>query len=319
MEFQQLDVAPGAGAQISRRDSHSFVDHELALEGWDQTYRQLSAGRFSGRVETLGLGAMTLQREQVGCCVENQFSPPGDSVVIGFNLPGSVIYDAQLGPVADWQPLVVTSAREHRIFARGCFDVLMVSFPQEALPEGLHRPARLAADPQGNTAKWLLALMGSVKSGHASDSLLQMAPDLAADALSAWGDPAAAPGLSERRSMAAFDDILGAMGEVEPEAMTATRLSQKLGRPRAELRSACKTVTGLDLSQFLLARRLSDVHRALLRGQGAGVKVSDVAMDHGFLHWGRFAQAYRAMFAERPSETLQRRGPAVRGALPHFA
>ncbi|WP_236637969.1 helix-turn-helix domain-containing protein [Mangrovicoccus ximenensis] len=49
------------------------------------------------------------------------------------------------------------------------------------------------------------------------------------------------------------------------------------------------------------------------------MKVSDVAMDHGFLHWGRFSQAYRKMFGERPSDTLQGRGPAVLPAGPAYA
>ncbi|WP_172329949.1 AraC family transcriptional regulator [Mangrovicoccus sp. HB161399] len=319
MDMQQPAGAARRAARLSRRVSQSFLEHEQALDGWEQIYRQLSAGQFSGRVEALEIGGMCLQRERVECCVENQFRVPEGSVVIGFNLPGSDMYNSDLGPVAAWEPLVIESARDHRVYARGCFDVLMVSFPQDRLPEELRATARLADDPQGQTARWLLSLLGSVQSGHASDSLLQMAPDLVADALSFWGGTAAVPDLPARRSMALFDEILAAAETALPEALSVTGLAAALGRPRAELRAACRTVTGVDLAQFLQARRLSEVHRVLAAGTAQGTKVSDVAMDHGFLHWGRFSQAYRKMFGERPSDTLQRPGPALRAAGPLLA
>ncbi|WP_108257931.1 hypothetical protein [Mangrovicoccus ximenensis] len=234
MDMQQ-SAGPARGAvRLSRRITKSFLEHEHALDGWEQTYRQLSAGRFEGRVESLALGGMSLQRERVEASVENEFRVPGDTVVVGFNLPGSKMFNTDLGPLAPWEPLMFSAGRDHRAYAEGGFDALIVGLPRDRMPEGLRGTARLADDPQAQTAKWLLSLLGSVESGHASDSLLQMAPDLVADALSFWGDMAAAPELSARRSMALFDEMLAAADAALPEAVSVTGLSEILGRPRAE-------------------------------------------------------------------------------------
>jgi len=53
------------------------------------------------------------------------------------------------------------------------------------------------------------------------------------------------------------------------------------------------------------ARRLT-LARERLRRPGPQT-VSEVALDCGFWELGRFAQAYRAAYGERPSETLRRR------------
>jgi AraC-like DNA-binding protein len=44
--------------------------------------------------------------------------------------------------------------------------------------------------------------------------------------------------------------------------------------------------------------------------------VTEVALDYGFLHLGRFAEYYKNTFGELPSVTLHRRNLIV-GNLPH--
>jgi transcriptional regulator GlxA family with amidase domain len=57
-------------------------------------------------------------------------------------------------------------------------------------------------------------------------------------------------------------------------------------------------------SQYILARRLAAVNHDLHRSRSNGVRIAQIAMDHGFHHLGRFAGAYRAHFGELPSETI---------------
>lgn len=54
-------------------------------------------------------------------------------------------------------------------------------------------------------------------------------------------------------------------------------------------------------------RRLHAVRQALLAGarHGGTASVTEVALDHGFLHMGRFAAQYRALFGCAPSDTLR--------------
>jgi AraC-like DNA-binding protein len=57
--------------------------------------------------------------------------------------------------------------------------------------------------------------------------------------------------------------------------------------------------------QYLKDLRLAKAHERLIRG-GASVTVASIAMDCGFAHLGRFAEAYRARFGQAPSATLSR-------------
>jgi len=48
----------------------------------------------------------------------------------------------------------------------------------------------------------------------------------------------------------------------------------------------------------------------LLQSRRVPGMVTRVAIDNGFWHMGRFAVAYRALFGERPTDTLHRSGAA---------
>ena len=62
---------------------------------------------------------------------------------------------------------------------------------------------------------------------------------------------------------------------------------------------------GLTPMQFVASERLNAVRRVLMRSDPHEVTVTQVAVDHGFGHLGRFSIAYRSSFGERPSTTLR--------------
>ena len=61
---------------------------------------------------------------------------------------------------------------------------------------------------------------------------------------------------------------------------------------------------GISPIAFLRHKRLCDAHVSLASGRGH--TVTSVALDHGFINFGRFASYYRSLFDERPSQTLSR-------------
>jgi len=61
---------------------------------------------------------------------------------------------------------------------------------------------------------------------------------------------------------------------------------------------------GIGPRDYIRRRKLESVQRQLT-GPGAR-SVTEVALDHGFSHLGRFAQAYRQRFGELPSQTWKR-------------
>lgn len=76
--------------------------------------------------------------------------------------------------------------------------------------------------------------------------------------------------------------------------------------PSRTLLSAFQRFRDCSPMQYLRKVRLQLAHERL-QHPGCGTSVASVAMDCGFLHLGRFAQAYREQFGESPSATLQSR------------
>jgi AraC-like DNA-binding protein len=61
---------------------------------------------------------------------------------------------------------------------------------------------------------------------------------------------------------------------------------------------------GLSPRDYIRQRRLERVHEVLQLARTRSV--TEVALDHGFLHLGRFSDAYRKRFGELPSQTRRR-------------
>ncbi|MDH5426687.1 MAG: helix-turn-helix domain-containing protein [Nitrospirota bacterium] len=59
-------------------------------------------------------------------------------------------------------------------------------------------------------------------------------------------------------------------------------------------------------SGYILARRLENVRRALSSGKWVERTVTDIAMDHGFNHLGRFSAEYHRQFGVYPSHVRKK-------------
>jgi AraC-like DNA-binding protein len=79
-----------------------------------------------------------------------------------------------------------------------------------------------------------------------------------------------------------------------------------VGAAERTLRVACEEHLGMGPIRYLALRRMHLVRRALLQANPWRTTVTRIATDHGFWEMGRFSGAYRALFGETPSATLQR-------------
>jgi AraC family ethanolamine operon transcriptional activator len=64
---------------------------------------------------------------------------------------------------------------------------------------------------------------------------------------------------------------------------------------------------GVPPKQYLLARRLHEVRKALIQPLDSKTEINVIANRMGFTHMGNFAALYRRQFGELPSETLKNR------------
>jgi AraC-like DNA-binding protein len=87
------------------------------------------------------------------------------------------------------------------------------------------------------------------------------------------------------------------------------RMSEiNLGASARSLRQACQEILGVSPLQYVMLRRMQVVRRALLNGDPAVDRVTDIATESGFWELGQFSVNYRRLFGESPSATLKGHG-----------
>jgi AraC-like DNA-binding protein len=109
-------------------------------------------------------------------------------------------------------------------------------------------------------------------------------------------------GRHQTYTMLRFEEILA---ENLSHAPSMSELCGRVGVSERTLRSCCAEFLGMSPIRYVLLRRLREVHSALRDADPDTVNVAEVAHRFGFAQFGRFARAYRAIFGETPSTTLQ--------------
>jgi AraC-like DNA-binding protein len=83
-------------------------------------------------------------------------------------------------------------------------------------------------------------------------------------------------------------------------------LCATIGVSDRTLRACCQEHLGMGPRRYLALRRMHLARRALRHGVPAVTTVTEIAAQHGFWQFGRFAGEYHHLFGEFPSATLAR-------------
>lgn len=98
------------------------------------------------------------------------------------------------------------------------------------------------------------------------------------------------------------------------EPITIGRLCSVAQAGERSLQLSFQAHRGMSPMRFVCERRLAAAHRRIVNA-GAADEITAIATGLGFTHLGRFAMAYREVYGESPSRTLQRgRTKAARAA-----
>jgi AraC family ethanolamine operon transcriptional activator len=81
---------------------------------------------------------------------------------------------------------------------------------------------------------------------------------------------------------------------------------------RRTLHRAFQDAIGIGPVAFLRRKRLSAVRVALSKADPSRTRITDIAIEFGFLEMGRFAGYYQSMFGESPSATLRKSARGIR-------
>lgn len=306
------------------------------LRAWNQSYCQLSAGAFAGSVTEIDTGAVHIVVERLNRAVLQRGALPPQCLAVGvpLHLEGHSLLCGQRSHLNGLHVFSGTDGFEFRSPEQHVLvdiEFYPARFTNPALREALARIAQalgsratvldLPAERMDALRQMLRAMLDAV--GHAPDVLDSPPVCEAFEKSLVYGlldlleaeplRPAATPPGSNRN----WRLVQAARSHIEQASrdgpLSVAELVAVLGVSRRNLQYAFQDALGVNPASYLRTERLNRVRRAL----GDADSVTEAATRFGFWHFGHFANDYRALFGELPSDTFRlRRGLAAPARLP---
>ncbi len=318
-------------------DDIEELQEEATAVGWDIRYTQQGAGRLDGTLKELKLPGLLVAHEVYGRGFFFDASLPEDFTPALFPLRSrdGVRVNGRPHDQGD----IVMPAELSELSCGGPHGIDLITLHLE--PESLSDLSALLGEDEFNDLLRLAMLrhQGAPQKRAAFEGLLDSL--LREDT---WSSPADANGLEAIRCkiLEGFAALLQDAGPMElpsrglrrsswvhcarqarahlddnlNRAVSLAELCRITGTSARTIQYAFRDQYGVAPLDYHTSRRLSAAQRSLKRRWASETTVTDVVLDHGFWHLGRFRQAYKMRFGESPSETLARRPVSSRPASP---
>jgi AraC family ethanolamine operon transcriptional activator len=303
--------------------SSDDVDQQATLlRGWNQSYAQISAGRFSGSVTEVQLNDGRIFSEFTGQTLLQSGVLPSDLVAVGLptQMRGPAVFCGMQDHPAALH--VFSGGNGFEFYSPRELTMAGLVVPREALTNLLsdaerdHIWAKFGAAHLASVDATAAATMkdfvkGVLDIAEAAPDLLRNGPIMSTlysgllsnvaalvDASSGIAPDQVGPARRWAIVGQARDAVLG-----RPDApMSVAELCSAIGVSRRTLQYCFQDVLNVSPVAFLRAVRLNGVRRMLRTAPS----VTEAAAYWGFWHFGHFARDYAAMFGELPSQTHRR-------------
>ena len=298
--------------------------HASAQQGWALQYEQLSSGRFKGRIHRVQLPEVSLLREDTSIALRQRGRL--DDSVYGFAMAlqesPDLFFNGQRVPshgimCGRGDALDLTTPPHFTLLAvvveRSLLNPLWERMYQKPLAHWLEQ--KLVLQTTEVKAKNLRDLHLNVLDQASALAHRQPGPQtlrqLRDEILMEWlealppqVDTSELPTLERRKKL--VDRACELMLGHADEPLSILEVCSRVGTSRRKLNYCFQDVLGTTPVKYLRSMRLNGVRRALKQA-APGVTIQDIASHWGFWHLSQFAQDYKNLFGELPSETLHLR------------
>ena len=288
---------------------------------WGVDFRQLDRGRLEGSVAQWADPSMQLGRVTLSRRIDQRGAPPRELRTFAIPADPAMRLNWRGRHVTGSQVLVFPLGGELECVSAPGFDMLIVSVAPELLDDaacriGLSGFARLLREHEVLTLPPLAldVLRGEVawrlhaavaRPGEHDTQVHDEIPSLLVQGVGA-GMPHERESTRSPRARLVRQAV-ELIHERDHHLLTMSELCRLVGVTERSLQRGFKELVGVSPKQYLLAHRLSGVHRMLHHADPTRTRVVDAADEWGFWHMGQLAADYRRHFGEKPSQTLRRR------------
>ena len=303
--------------QIRTIEAFDADEHAHNLTDWEQSYDQITRGRFHGSLAELQLPQMQVFRECTSQAVRQSCCVWPDA--FWFGLPEQSDQTRINGRLAGGHAIMVRPGDcEFELLTPPDYAIYGIVIRREALLQvaelsgsqidwsQLARAEVMHVDNASRTAllQTLSALLQD--DGGCTDSDLRQ--QVLLNALLALLDTSAVDSAvsssfqRRQRIVAKARDLVLAQHD---QAITVPQLCEQLFVSRRTLQYCFEDVLGMSPMQYLRLIRLNGARRHLRQASSQAWSVQDVAADWGFWHFSQFSSDYRKLFGESPSQSIQ--------------
>jgi AraC family ethanolamine operon transcriptional activator len=312
-------VPPFAGDVHQVRAVHAMDadEHAHNLTNWEQSYDQITPGRFHGALAELQLPQMQVFRESISQAVRQSCCVWPETFWFGLADGGA---DTRInGRMAGVDKIMVRPGHcEFELVTPANHTIYGVVIRRDALLN--------AAEQTGCQVDWVRLAGAEVMhtSAASRSSCLQTLFSMLAqdpgecthgdvcqqaviDALLTMLDTSEVDGPVSNSFMRRQRIVAKARDHVlahRDQAVTVPELCERLHVSRRTLQYCFEDVLDISPMQYLRLIRLNGVRRHLRDKSSSAQTVRDVASDWGFWHFSQFSSDYRKLFGHCPSESL---------------
>jgi AraC family ethanolamine operon transcriptional activator len=302
---------------LAHRGAYHDMEQQAAqLSGYDQIYRQLSRGAFSGRFTTVeSAGGAGLYVEKVNQVIEQFGHVPRDQVGLLFLLGPQASPRLGQRDFAASQIILAGPGTEIEFQTARGTEVCVLTYGAEAFERiaqatGGRFPARgETRQAESPAAARVLgaavnALIGSalLAAGMGGEAFTAEIGTLIAGIAGLTCNAGAQRLLPSYRRAEIFRQARAMIHEML-DVTTVSSLQRRLNVSRRTLEYAFQETAGMSPQAYISAVRLDAVRRAIKETDDS---IGDIAARFGIWHMGRFAGQFRDAFGMLPSEARRR-------------
>jgi len=310
--------APSKSTRLTILEANDADLHAHNLSDWQQQYDQIGAGSFYGSISELQFRDLQVFKEHTSQALRQSCNVWSDSIWIG--LPACAEQDVRINGI---------KIEEDQVMCRpGDIDFELVT-PEEFDIFGMvisHAKLINAAERQNIEINWhdlihqgrlciphdTIQAMRLVLQRLLAPARFNMPAKLAQDMVMMSilevlqkELPAPLQGSSYQRRKAVVDNAKGFLDSHPDSPVTIADLCEICHVSRRTLQYSFDSILGISPLQYLRISRLNGVRRALHQAN-PGTQIAEVAAQWGFWHLSQFAQDYKQLFGELPSQTLHK-------------